>query len=40
MILEGSILLEYEGMPPKRYGVGDVIFFRGGAHANGMLKAM
>ena len=33
MILEGSILLEYEGMPPKRYGVGDVIFFRGGAHA-------
>src|SRR5690349_3705275 len=33
MILEGSILLESEGMPPKRYGAGDVIFFRDGAHA-------
>lgn len=33
MILEGSVLLESEGMPPKRFGVGDVIFFRGGAHA-------
>jgi uncharacterized protein len=33
MILEGSIVLESEGMPPKRYGVGDVIFLRGGAHA-------
>jgi uncharacterized cupin superfamily protein len=33
MILEGSIVLESEGMPPKRYGVGDVILFRGGAHA-------
>jgi uncharacterized cupin superfamily protein len=33
MILEGSIVLESEGMPPKRYGVGDVIFFRCGAHA-------
>jgi hypothetical protein len=33
MILEGSILLESEGMPPKRYGAGDVIFFREGAHA-------
>jgi uncharacterized protein len=33
MILEGSIVLESEGMPPKRYGVGDVIFFRNGAHA-------
>src|SRR5216683_5294334 len=33
MILEGSIVLESEGMPPKRYGVGDVIFFREGAHA-------
>ena len=33
MILEGSIVLESEGMPPKRYGVGDVIFFRDGAHA-------
>jgi EutQ-like cupin domain len=26
MILEGAILLESDGMPPKRYGVGDVIF--------------
>jgi uncharacterized protein len=33
MILEGSIVLESEGLPPKRYGVGDVIFFRDGAHA-------
>jgi uncharacterized cupin superfamily protein len=33
MILEGSIVLESEGMPPKHYGVGDVIFFRSGAHA-------
>jgi uncharacterized protein len=33
MILEGSVLLECDGMPPKRYGVGDVIFFRDGAHA-------
>ena len=33
LILEGSIVLESDGMPPKRYGVGDVIFFRNGAHA-------
>lgn len=33
VILEGSIVLESTGMPPKRYGVGDVIFFRKGAHA-------
>jgi uncharacterized cupin superfamily protein len=33
VILEGSIVLESEGMPPERYGVGDVIFFRHGAHA-------
>ena len=33
MILEGSIVLESDGLPPKRYGVGDVIFFRDGAHA-------
>jgi uncharacterized protein len=32
MILEGSIVLESEGMPPKQYGVGDVILFRDGAH--------
>jgi uncharacterized protein len=33
VILEGSIVLESEGMPPKRYGVGEAIFFREGAHA-------
>ncbi|WP_375158572.1 cupin domain-containing protein [Bradyrhizobium sp. RDT46] len=33
MIMEGSIVLESDGMPPKRYGPGDVIFFRNGAHA-------
>jgi uncharacterized cupin superfamily protein len=33
MIIEGSIVLESEGTPPKRYGAGDVIFFRNGAHA-------
>lgn len=33
MILEGSIVLESDGMSAKRYGVGDVIFFRDGAHA-------
>src|SRR4051794_22751330 len=30
MNLEGSIVLEGAGMPPKRYGVGDVVFFRSG----------
>lgn len=25
-------MLESEGMPPRRYGVGDVILFRDGAH--------
>ena len=33
LILDGSIVLESDGMPPKRYGVGDVVFFRDGAHA-------
>ena len=33
MILEGSIVLESDGMPPTRYAAGDVIFFRDGAHA-------
>lgn len=33
MILEGSIVLESDGLAPKRYGPGDVIFFRDGAHA-------
>src|ERR1700730_16445012 len=27
-----SAIAQSEGMPPKRYGVGDVIFFRSGAH--------
>ncbi|WP_409192464.1 cupin domain-containing protein [Bradyrhizobium sp. RDM4] len=33
IILEGSIVIETDGMPLKRYGVGDVISFRKGAHA-------
>src|ERR1700735_1342274 len=33
MILEGSIVLENDAMRPTRYGPGDVIFFRDGAHA-------
>ena len=33
MILEGAIVLESEGIPRKRYGVGEAIFFREGAHA-------
>ena len=33
LILEGSILLESDTMPPKRYAAGDVIFFKDGAHA-------
>jgi hypothetical protein len=33
LILEGSIVLESDGMPPTRYGAGDVIFFKDGAHA-------
>src|ERR1700751_5890890 len=33
LILEGSIVLENETMPPTRYGPGDVIFFKDGAHA-------
>jgi uncharacterized cupin superfamily protein len=33
MILEGSIVLESDMMRPTRYGPGDVIFFRDGAHA-------
>ncbi len=33
LILEGSIVLESDGMRPTRYGPGDVIFFRDGAHA-------
>jgi uncharacterized cupin superfamily protein len=33
MILEGSIVLESDTMRPTRYGPGDMIFFRDGAHA-------
>ena len=33
MILEGSIVLENDTMRPTRYGPGDVVFFRDGAHA-------
>ena len=33
LILEGAIVLESDTMPPTRYGPGDVIFFRDGAHA-------
>ena len=33
LILEGSIVLESDAMPPTRYGPGDVVFFRDGAHA-------
>ena len=33
MILEGTIVLENDTMRPTRYGPGDVIFFRNGAHA-------
>jgi uncharacterized cupin superfamily protein len=33
LILEGSIVLESDTMPPTRYGPGDTIFFKDGAHA-------
>jgi uncharacterized cupin superfamily protein len=33
MILEGSIVLESDTLAPTRYGPGDVILFRDGAHA-------
>ena len=33
LILEGSIILESDSLPPARYGAGDVILFRKGAHA-------
>jgi len=32
-ILEGSVVIESDGMPAKRYGPGDVIFFKDGAVA-------
>jgi uncharacterized protein len=33
LLLEGSITLESDTMPKTRYGAGDVILFRKGAHA-------
>jgi uncharacterized protein len=33
LILEGAIVLESDTMRPTRYGPGDVVFFRNGAHA-------
>jgi uncharacterized protein len=33
LILEGAIVIESDTMSPTRYGPGDVIFFRDGAHA-------
>jgi uncharacterized cupin superfamily protein len=33
LILEGSIVLESDTMLPTRYGPGEVVFFRNGAHA-------
>ena len=33
VIVEGSIVLESDGVAPKRYGVGDVILFRTGTRA-------
>jgi uncharacterized protein len=33
LILEGAIVLENDMMKPTRYGPGDVIFFKDGAHA-------
>jgi uncharacterized protein len=33
LILEGAIVLENDTMRPTRYGPGDVIFFKDGAHA-------
>jgi uncharacterized cupin superfamily protein len=33
VILEGSIVLESDQLRPTRYGRGDIIFFKNGAHA-------
>ena len=44
MILEGSIVLESDGMPPRRFGAGDVILFRDGAqvkwHVEGHVRKL
>ena len=34
LILDGSIMLESDGMPPTRYSTDDVIFFKNGARTN------
>ena len=39
LILEGGIVLESETMPPTRYGPGDVIFFKDGAHARWQVES-
>jgi len=33
LILEGSVVLESDSMGPTRFGPGDVVFFKDGAHA-------
>jgi uncharacterized protein len=33
LILDGAVVLENDTMSPTRYGPGDVIFFKDGAHA-------
>ena len=38
LILEGSIVLESDAMRPTRYGPGDVVFFRDGAHARWLVE--
>lgn len=42
--LEGSVVIEGEGMPPTRFGPGDVIFFKNGAvarwHVEGRIRKL
>jgi uncharacterized protein len=33
LILDGSVVIESDTMPPARYGPGDTVFFGNGAHA-------
>jgi uncharacterized cupin superfamily protein len=37
-ILEGSIVLECETFGPTRYGPGDVVYFKNGAHAKWIVE--
>jgi uncharacterized cupin superfamily protein len=39
LILEGAIVVESDTMRPTRYGPGDMIFFRDGAHARWHVEA-